>query len=110
MLRSDEDKLALVEQKAKQAERRVFLHVPFHPDNPPACTIQRLWRDTVADPPGLLPLNQITNISGAEIAVDKLIISNHRAPNLGNLISYRKIANRNMPQVDPASRVSLLKK
>jgi hypothetical protein len=97
--RSDDEKLALATQKKQQAERRVFLHVPFHPDNPTASTIQRIWRETVAEPPGMKPLNQMTNIGGAEVAVDKLIIANHRAPNLGNLLSYRKIADRQGPKV-----------
>ncbi|KAL7524567.1 hypothetical protein ACHAXR_000628 [Thalassiosira sp. AJA248-18] len=65
------------------------------------CTIQHLWQQHVAEPFGQLPLNKMKNLEGAEVPVDKMIIAYHRAPNLGNLLSYRKVANRDGPKVSP---------
>ena len=96
---SEEAKATAKATKKEAAARRVYFHVPYHPNNPPAADIQRLWQLHVADPPGQKPLNQMTNLKEAEVPVDQLVIANHRAPNLGNLLSYRKIAQRNGPKV-----------
>ena len=102
-LRSEEDTLAIVEAKKVTAERSVYLHVPYHPNNPSSSTIQSLWRMHVAAPTGELPLNMMHSNSGAEIPVDQLTIAFHRAPNLGNLLSYRKIAHQTGSNVSSSS-------
>jgi len=48
----------------------------------------------VAEPQGEKPINKMKNYRGAEILIDQLIIVYHRAPNLGNLLTYRKIEKR----------------
>jgi len=94
-LRSDKDAVAIKEAKQEAAERSVYMHVPFHPNNPSSSTIQSIWRMYVAAPIGELPLNMMQNNAGAEICVDQLTIAFHRAPNLGNLLSYyRRIAHQ----------------
>ena len=97
--RGEEWKITAKEEKALAAKRRAYLHVPYHPNNPSAHVIQHHWKQCVAEPPGMLPLNEMENLAGAKVPVDKLIIAYHRAPNLGNLLSYRKIANRTGPEV-----------
>ena len=51
-LRSEEDTVTIKEAKKEAAERSVYLHVPFHPNNPSSSTIQNLWRTHVAAPAG----------------------------------------------------------
>lgn len=70
---------------------QLFLHLPFHPANPPSTTIQHLWNTTIALPPNDTPLTQLHNKSGYKIEIEKLTIAYSRAPNLGNLLSCRKL-------------------
>lgn len=97
--KSDEDKKAAALAKIEAAQRSVYFHLTYHPNDPPSRTIQRLWREFVAEPMDGLPLNKMENLQGFEIPVDKLTIAYHRAPNLGNLLSYRKIDKRTGPKV-----------
>ena len=96
--RSEAELEATKATKAEAAKRRVYFHVPYHPDNPKARVIQQLWSKHMASPDGDDPLNQCVNVDGAEVPVDKLIVANHRSLNLGNLLSYRKIENRKGPK------------
>ncbi|KAL7536743.1 hypothetical protein ACHAXR_008163 [Thalassiosira sp. AJA248-18] len=92
-------KLAAALEQAEAAERRVYLHVPYRPDNPPPSKIQSLWHQHVAEPLGQLPLNKMKNLESAEVPADKMIITYHRAPKLDNILSYRKVANQDGPKV-----------
>jgi hypothetical protein len=74
--------------------RRVFLHPPYHPANPSSKSIQKLWCDVVATPKGQTPLHCLTNQQGYNVPIERLTIAWHRPPNLGNLLSYRKLENR----------------
>ncbi len=76
---------------ADSSKRRVFLHLPYHPNDPTSKEIQRLWRHHVMTPPGDTPLNELVNFRGSKLPVDRLTIAYSRAPNLGNLFSVRKI-------------------
>ncbi len=83
------------QSKKKTAQRhRVFLHLPYHPANPSSKTIQTVWANRVANPPGQPPLHCLTNEKGYDIPIKQLTIAWHRPPNLGNLLSYRKLNNR----------------
>ena len=81
------------------SKRRVYLKLPYHPNDPPRPLLQKLWHKLVSRPEGRLPLNQLnTNNLGegdepAKVPIDRLIIAYRRAPNLGNMFSYRDIAN-----------------
>jgi hypothetical protein len=81
-------------KKETAHRRRVFLHLPYHPSNPTSKTIQKLWAERVANPPGQPPLRCLTNEKGYNIPIDQLTIAWHRPPNLGNLLSYRRLNNR----------------
>lgn len=72
------------------AERRVFLHLPFHPHDPTSKEVQRIWREQVMHPPEMPPLQAVTNDKGHRVPIDRLTIAYHRAPNLGNSFSVRK--------------------
>jgi hypothetical protein len=72
---------------------RVFLHLPYHPANPSSKSIQKLWRDLVATHNGHTPLHCLTNQQGYDVPIERLTIAWHRPPNLGNLLSYRKLEN-----------------
>lgn len=97
--KSEDERLAAKKQRSAAAARQVYLHLPYHPDNPSPGTIQRLWREHVSYPPGDTPLTEMKNKEGHSIEVDRMVIAFHRAPNMGNLLSYRKIAQRSGPKV-----------
>ena len=89
--------------KAEANKRRVYLKIPYHPSEISRKDIQHLWYNLVANPDGKTPLNQLptNNLSPigpglAKMPVDQLITVYGRAPNLGNLLSYRKIDDRGL--------------
>jgi len=87
----DREKLA----KLEASRRRVYFHVTFHPQGPKARDIQHLFDIHVLNPPDETPFNEL----GGGTPLDAMIVANHRAPNLGNMLSYRKIENRIGPPV-----------
>ena len=86
-------------KKEEQSKRRIFLHLPYHPGDPPSSKIQQLWRRTLYHPRGGRPLNCLTSRDKALIPIDQMVIAYSRAPNLGNILSYRKICSRSGPKV-----------
>ena len=87
------------DRRKKASKRRVYFHLPFHPSNPPSHELQQLWRRHISCPVGKKQLNRVKSPSGALIPVDSMIIAYSRAPNIGNLLSYRKICKRSGPKV-----------
>jgi len=87
------------EKKAEEAARRLYLHIEYHPQNPATHRIQQLFQNIVLNPPGETPLNEVEVYQNVGIPIDAMIIANHRAPNLGELFSYRDISKRNGPPV-----------
>jgi hypothetical protein len=75
-------------------ERSIFLHLKYHPNNPPASSIQQSWRINLFNPPGKQILTQLKNRDGVRVGINKLIVAYSRAPNLGNLLSCRKLRHR----------------
>ena len=59
--RSALEQLWMKSRKDIASCQQVFLHLPYHPANPPSKAIQRLWYHLVGIPPGKLPLNKLTN-------------------------------------------------
>jgi hypothetical protein len=76
-----------------------FFHIQYHPMNMSARTMQSLWRNYIAAPPNKIPLSYIVGHNGAACGIDMLIVSHHRPPNLGNLLSYRKLKPNSGPPV-----------
>ncbi|KAL7527911.1 hypothetical protein ACHAXR_002185 [Thalassiosira sp. AJA248-18] len=61
LLQSDEYRQHLHAKKQEASKRRVYFHLPFHPDNPSSKILQDLWRRTIFSPKGQPQLNQLQN-------------------------------------------------
>ena len=97
--KSDGQRASEKERKKKEASRRLYLHLKFHPQNPTSNQIQQLFHETVLHPPGKKQLNEINAGHGFKVPIDAMIIAYNRAPNLGDKFSYRDISKRNGPPV-----------
>jgi hypothetical protein len=91
---SPEQREARKKAKIGRLDQRIFLHIPYHPQNPSSRYVQRLWRDLVFSPPGEKELTKLTNWEGHHVPIKRLIVAYHRNPNLANLNSYRKLTTR----------------
>jgi hypothetical protein len=87
-------------QEATTPTDTLFLHVPFHPANPPSSAIQEIFRDVLHYPRAATPLPQIENLHvGTPCGLKRLIIAYHRPPNLANLLCPRKFERTPGPPV-----------
>ena len=73
------------------ADLQLFVHLPFHPSNPPSSHIQMLWRDIIAQPVDAKKLTNLTNCTGHKIPISKLTVAYSQHPNLGSRLSCRKV-------------------
>ncbi len=73
--------------KVGRLDERIFLHLPYHLQNPSSGFIQSLWQNLVFLPPGQEELTKMTNHEGHHIPIKRLIVAYHRNPNLANLNS-----------------------
>jgi hypothetical protein len=80
----------------------VFFHLQYHPSNPSASVIQQLWRTHVFTPPGATPLYLLKNREGHPVNIKKLTIAYSRAPNLGNLLSCRRLQRADTNNMPPS--------
>ncbi|KAL7475238.1 hypothetical protein ACHAW6_001161 [Cyclotella cf. meneghiniana] len=88
------DNELICQQKLISSRQRVFLHLPYHPDDPPAHTIQLLWKTHVSKPTNEPKLSEMTNYQMAPTPIDQLTIAYHRPPNLRNQLSICTIHSR----------------
>ena len=96
--KSDEQHRALQKEWAEAARRRLCLHVEYHNQNPSAHQVQQLFPGFVLCPQSKTPLNKMNSRhDGANIPIDAMIIANHRAPNLGDIFSYRDTGRESSP-------------
>ena len=95
----DGQRTAIKQQKLEMARRRLYLHIEHHPQKAPSNEIQQLFTELVLRPPGETPLNEMDNGNGWKIPIDAMIIASHRAPNLGDMLTYRDISSRPGPPV-----------
>ena len=83
----------------------LFFHLRYHPQDPPSSVIQTAWKDLVALPRYSRPLATLPVRSRDKpgttlpFTTDRMIVCYSRPPNLGNLLSYRKIGNSTGPPV-----------
>jgi hypothetical protein len=83
----------------------LFFHLQYHPQDAPSSVIQQAWKDLVALPRYSQPLASLPVRSREErgktypFKSDRLIVCYSRPPNLGNLLSYRKITSNSGPPV-----------
>jgi hypothetical protein len=82
------------------AHNYIHFIIPYHSQNPSSKDLQRLWRNTVFEPPGLRPVNEIPNDKDNFFLFRRMIVAYTRPLNLGNLLSYCKIVDWTGP---PAS-------
>ena len=87
----------LKEKEAAASKQQVYLHLPYHPSHP-VSAIKRAWNSLVWSPPNKTPFNQLT-ANGSAIPIKRMVMCYHRSPNLGNLLSCRKIDKRSGPKV-----------
>ncbi len=81
----------------KPSPTKTFLHLPYHPQDPPRSTIQHIWNSTIINPPHQTPLRHIKNLQGHTPNITRLTIAYSRPPNLGNQLSVRNIEGRGIP-------------
>lgn len=76
-------------------QNTVFLHVPYHPLNPPSTDLQKDFRNILLDhrwrDPRSTPLPEIKNHIEVPIGVNRMIVAYHRPRNLANLLTPRRI-------------------
>jgi hypothetical protein len=89
-----EQRVARKKAKVGRSDERIFLHIPYHPQNPSSGSIQQLWRDLIYSPPGEKTLNQLKNHFGHRVPVKRLIVAYRCNPNIANLTSYCKLSSR----------------
>ena len=80
-------------------ERLWLFKLQYHPQDPPPSQLQQLWSSCIANPPLPKPLADV-DINYEPIGHRRFIVCYKRAPNLGNLLSYRKLRSDTGP---PAS-------
>ena len=86
------------------AENPIFLHLQYHPRNPPSGDLQAAWKNCVLEPPNDEKLEKLKNQTGHPIALQRMTVAYHRGPNLGNLLSYRKLPDDPGPPVSHFAR------
>ena len=96
MAMSSEARDAAKLQKEEESKRKVFFHMTYHPQGPPARLVQQAFEETMLQPPNSPPFNKI-GPEGLDIPLDAMMVANHRSPNLENLLSYRKLSSRYGP-------------
>jgi hypothetical protein len=75
----------------EDTNRRVYLHLPYHPLDPRSADIQRIFRDLLSSPKDDTPIANICNPPhAAPLNVDRLIVAYHRPRNLRNILFPRK--------------------
>lgn len=93
-------------------EKRCYLHLPFHPNDPSSRLAQRLFREHMLTPQGEPLLGHLENFHGAYLRTNRLIVAFHRPANLRTLLFPRQFqAPSDRPVssfiLDPAPAVEL---
>ena len=79
---------------AQKSNNMIFLHLKYNPADPSSSYIQKLWRELVVQPKTKPHITHLKNYFGERFTTSRLVIAYSRHPNIGNLLSYRKICNR----------------
>jgi hypothetical protein len=77
----------------------VLLHLTYNPTDPKSNKIQELFESEIAHPYLLTSLSDLKNHKKERTGIEKLLISYHRLPNLGNLLSPRILKPESGPLV-----------
>jgi hypothetical protein len=80
--------------------KRCFFHTYFHPNDPKASEIQKIFEEEMLSPAKMYKqLPDLLNHRKSKLGINKMTIAYHRMPNLGNILSTRIIKNEDGPQV-----------
>jgi hypothetical protein len=77
----------------------IFFHLRYHPNDPPSCQLQATWREQVLTPKYKQPLFALWSKDRKSLGIQRMIVAYSRPPNLGNILSYRKLTADNGPPV-----------
>ena len=77
-------------QCSDDTNTRFFLHVHYHPNNPPNHTLQRSFVSNIKEPSDKSPLSDLKNRNGKRLGLTRLTIALHRPPNLQSLLTSRR--------------------
>ena len=91
LFQTQEQRDAVKKAKVGKSDKIIFLHIPYHPQNPSSGFVQNIWRNLVLSPLGKENLNQLTNWEGHHVPIKRFIVTFHRNPNLANSNSYQKL-------------------
>jgi hypothetical protein len=90
------------ESTADLDEDRIFCHVSYNPWDPPSALIQQTWQTAFMNPLHQPHINQLDDrVRGRpkRYRFGRMTVAYHRQPNLGNLLSYRKVKPQGGPPV-----------
>jgi hypothetical protein len=91
----------LLKETKPQIEDTCFLHVPFHPKNPTRQQLQQTFLKIMINHTerGTNPLPKIKNQLGWPIKINRMIVCQHRARNLKDILFPRKFDKRPGPPI-----------
>ncbi len=61
-----------------RADKRIFVHLPFHPQNPSSGVIQHFRRDLILSPPGKERRNSLKNWNNCPVPVKRPTVAYHQ--------------------------------
>jgi hypothetical protein len=70
--------------------RQCYIHLTYHPLDPPRRYMQQLARECLLQPKGEPTLHNLRNNNNIPIGIDRLIVAYHRAPNIRDHLFHRK--------------------
>lgn len=71
--------------------RPIYLHLPFHSQDPSSRLIQSSFRQTMLVPLDEPPLPSLRNNTGHSVGIEQLTVAYHRSRNIGNVLSRRRL-------------------
>ena len=87
----------IVESTKGNTANCLFLHVPYHPCDPPSQALQKCFANAMLQPLGEPPLADLQNNDNVCFNHSRMIVAFHRSRNLGNLLSPRRVRLPNQP-------------
>jgi hypothetical protein len=70
-------------------EKRCYLHLDYHPNDPSSTVIQKIFRNTMLRPHGEPALPKLRSMKGYRLETNRMVIAYHRPYNLKNLLFPR---------------------
>ena len=94
LARSESEHLAVRQRKRSDSQNRIYLHLQFHPEDPPSSQLQQLWKECILSPNGEPPVYEMENWDGDKVELRQMIVAYSRPLNLRNRFSVRDISGR----------------